>query len=260
MERRRILRKKPLIEAILEVRWVLERGSSPQLSRDPHYQFLLGKLFENVKTGFPHHEELPAALVPAEMTPHTVHHRFRVAPNGWPLLQVGPGVFTFNETSNYEWENFERQINKAVVALVRSHPKPEALQFETLMLRYINAVPIDPATNLLGFLSEKMGTALELPNAIFQDGNVRSAPDRLATEFVFPCAKPAGALQVKLSTGSKEGQPALIFELWFISKGEHVPRVPQGFSDWAAAAHAVIEESFFHLIAGELEKEFSDNA
>ena len=52
--------------------------------------------------------------MPDEFTPHIVHHRFRVSPDGWPLLQVGPGVFTVNDTANYRWTEFEKRINDAV--------------------------------------------------------------------------------------------------------------------------------------------------
>ena len=91
MPRAKLLKNKPLIEAILEVRWNLEPGPAPGTGRDPHYKFLLGKLFETVKTRFPHHEELPAASIPEELTPYAVHHRFRESANGWPLIQVAQG-------------------------------------------------------------------------------------------------------------------------------------------------------------------------
>src|SRR5438034_9047205 len=101
MSRPKPLKNKPLVEALVEIRWQLEPGSATGLSRDPHYKFLLGKLFETVKARFPHHEELPAASVPEEMTSHVVHHRFRKTPSGWPLIQVGPGIFSVNEAVRY---------------------------------------------------------------------------------------------------------------------------------------------------------------
>lgn len=258
MERPRILKRKPLVEALLEVRWALEGGPAPDLARDPHYQFLLGKLFENIKGDFPHHEQLPVAVMPADMTPYTPHHRFRVAPNGWPLLQIGPGVLTVNDTVDYSWERFEQQITRAVPALVASHPQPSALRFETLMLRYINAVLADPSqVNVLELLSRSMKIQFSVPDSIFADGNIGPAPVRLATEFVFPCREPSGLLTLKFATGRKDKQPALIFELWFVSRGKQVPVMPEGFGNWASGAHAVIEEIFFRLIEGDLLKEFT---
>lgn len=184
----RKLLNKPLVEAILEVRWTLEAGPAPETKRDPHYKFLLGTLFQTIKSNYPHREELPVASVPEELTPHTVHHRFRAFPDGWPLLQVGPGVFTVNETTNYEWESFERRINEAIPILVAAHPRPEELRFEMLMLRFVNAIPIDFAkVNVLEFLSRKMRTTVSLPDSVFESDTIGRAPIEFSTQFVFPC-------------------------------------------------------------------------
>ncbi len=261
MVRPRLLKNKPLVEAILEVRWALLEGPAPNVKRDPYYKFLLGKLFESIKKEYPHHEELPAAVVPEELTAHVVHHRFRAKPGGWPLLQVGPGVFTVNETDAYVWENFERSINEAIPKLVAAHPQPEALKFDTVMLRFVNAVPLDfGKVNVLRFLSEKMGTTISLPASIFEDEIVSTSPVEISNQLVFPSTKPPGVLLFKFNSGKRYENPALIFEIWFISRGGQVPAMPDAFREWASAAHSIIERSFFQLIAGDLEKEFSANA
>lgn len=261
MVQSRMLKNKPLVEAILEVRWALEAGPAPEMKRDPHYKFLLGKLFDSIKKEYPHHEELPTAALPEELMLYMVHHRFRPKPDGWPLLQVGPGVFTVNETHAYKWENFERRINEAIPKLVAAHPQPEALKFDTLMLRFINAVPLDfSKVDALKFLSEKMGTTISLPGSIFDDGIVTGSPTEILSQLVFPCTKPRGVLLFKFNSGRKHESPALIFQIWFVSRGEHTPPMPTGFSEWADAAHAIIERSFFQLIAGDLEKEFAGDA
>jgi uncharacterized protein (TIGR04255 family) len=260
MPPQRKLAKKPLVEAILEAHWVLQPGPTPDTKRDPNYKFLLGTLFGAVRTAYPHHEELPAASVPEELTPYIVHHRFRAEPGGWPLLQVGPGVFTVNETTGYDWETFEQRINAAIPMLVDAYPKREDLKFETLMLRYINAVPVNLGeTNVLAFLSDKMGTQFSLPTSIFEGGMVSVKPIELATQFVFPCKDPDGALLLKFGTGKRGAEPAVIFELWFTSRGPHVPSMPDEFLAWASSAHQLIERTFFGLIAGDLEKEFTEH-
>jgi len=257
----RVLKNKPLVEAILEVRWALEAGPTPDMKRDPYYKFLLGKLFESVKKEYPHHEELPAAIAPEDLTPFMVHHRFRAKPDGWPLLQVGPGVFTVNETEAYQWVTFERCINDAIPKLVAAHPEPEALKFDTIILRFINAIPLDFArVNVLTFLSEQMRTNCSLPSSIFEGGVVSGSPVEISNQIVFPCTKPRGVLLFKFHSGKKREAPALIFQISFVSRGDHVPTMPTGFNEWAEAAHAIVETSFFQLIAGDLEKEFSGDA
>jgi uncharacterized protein (TIGR04255 family) len=260
MARPRVLKNKPLAEAILEVRWLLEPGSEPETRRDPHYKFLLGRLFEKIGKDYPHHEELPPALAPEEITPYMVHHRFRAEPGGWPAVQVGPGVFTVNETSGYQWETFEQRINDAVPKLVEAYPKPDALKFETLMLRFINAVPFDSSnSNALTFLSKRMQTSLSIPTQIFESGAVSIAPREMGIHLGFPCATPPGILRLKFNTGTKNKQPALLFELWFVSQASQLPPMPTGFREWASSAHKMIEDTFFALIEGELEREFAGN-
>lgn len=88
----KVLKNKPLVEAILEVKWALT-SPTPGVQIDPHYKILLGRLYDKVCEQYPEHEQLPTATVPDEIVGHTVQHRFRYAPNDWPLIQVGPGIF-----------------------------------------------------------------------------------------------------------------------------------------------------------------------
>ena len=52
------LKNKPLIEAILEVKWALT-SSGPGVQIDPHYKILLGRLYYKVQEDYPEHEQLP---------------------------------------------------------------------------------------------------------------------------------------------------------------------------------------------------------
>ena len=46
------LKNKPLVEAILEIRWKLQ-GLPPGPQVDPHYKLLLGRLFDRHSRGIP---------------------------------------------------------------------------------------------------------------------------------------------------------------------------------------------------------------
>ncbi len=102
---RHSLKNKPLLEAILEIKWALSPHSENiGNGTDPHYKILLGRMFDKISdTGglYPIHEELPAARIPDEFAGHIVQHRFLVEAGGWPLIQLGPGILTLNETENY---------------------------------------------------------------------------------------------------------------------------------------------------------------
>jgi uncharacterized protein (TIGR04255 family) len=251
------LRRKPLIEAIFEARWRLQEAVPAGFKRDPNYKFLLGKLFDAVRNEYPEHEQLPAAQLPDEMTPQVVHHRFRASKDGWPLLQVGPGIFTVNETSKYEWVRYEGLVNTAVSVLVDSYSAREALVFESLTLRFLNAIPLDfEKISILDFLAAKMRTKLSIPDSAFQKGQFDRKPVEMSTHLVFPSIRPSGALALNFSTGTASGDKALIFELNVTSKGPEVPNVSTEFGRWLADAHTLIEAVFFDLIEGDLIRGF----
>ena len=99
------LEKKPLVEALLEVKWGLE-GPPDGPQKDPVYPLFVGQLYALVKDSYSHVEKLPATSVPDEITPYIVKYRFRETENGWPLVQAGPGIASLNFTDSYKWDKF----------------------------------------------------------------------------------------------------------------------------------------------------------
>src|SRR5581483_2894612 len=115
------LKNKPLVEAILEVRWGLV-SHAPGHESDPHYKLLLGRLYDRLQEKYPEHEQLPTAIIPDELVGHVVQHRFRTSAKGWPLVQVGPGILTINSTAEYTWEDvFRPRSVDAVGRLYEAH-------------------------------------------------------------------------------------------------------------------------------------------
>ena len=83
------LKNPPIVEALVEIRWELTEKALAGYF-DPHYQFLLGTFREHIKEKYPFHEALPASEMPDEITGGVVKHRFRIAKDAWPLVQIGP--------------------------------------------------------------------------------------------------------------------------------------------------------------------------
>jgi len=52
-------------------------------------------------------------------------------------------------------------------------------------------------------------------------------------------------------------QSSIIFELAVQAGEEDMPTMPEGFANWIEKAHDVIEDWFFKLIEGELERRFA---
>ena len=171
------LKNKPLVEAILELRWKL-----PVQGTDPHYSLLLGRFSEKIENKYPFHEALPNAQFPDAMMPYALQHRFRPEPNKWPLIQIGTGLMTVNENEGYtSWENFKEECVYALERLVEAHPAKgdeSKLKLQDISLRYIDAVDVDFAQeNLFGFLKKKMKIAVSFPQGLFADNKVNEKPE-----------------------------------------------------------------------------------
>ena len=253
------LKYKPLVEVYIEIRWALKTDKGRQF--DPHYKFLLGHLFDRIKSKYPKYESLPAASVPDEMVGHVVQHRFRSKPNDWPLVQLGPGIFAFNETSKYIWSSFRESALAAVNDFFQAYPAPEDLKIESVFLKYIDALPFDSASqDLLNYLQDKLKINIALPSDLFKETGVSRQPATFNWQISFPYEVLHGRVFLGLATGQqrKEGgsQPALIWETRVHSTGDDVPDMPDGFENWLETAHDLTHDWFFKLIKGDLEKEF----
>lgn len=245
------LTKKPLVEALVEVKW----GSEAEPDQD--YPILAGRLYERLQTEYPFIEHLIPQEMPIPITMHLVRHRYRKAKDAWPLVQVGPGIVTFNETSGYSWENFRKHVEKVIDAMFEAHPSPEKLRVNNLLLRYINALEFDYLTaDVLTFLKENLKITTQIPESLFVDGDLGRNPSNFAFQLGYPSQKPRGTIIVRLATGQKEGKSAMIWEINFPSTKQDVPKMPEGFSEWLKASHELIEHWFFELIRGRLLESF----
>jgi uncharacterized protein (TIGR04255 family) len=251
------LKNKPLVEAILEVRWRLQ-GTPPGPQVDPHYKLLLGRLFDRMLKGYPEHEQLQTANIPDEFVAHVVQHRFRVAANSWPLVQVGPGIFTVNSTADYKWTDFRPRVLSAIEKLYEAHPKIGDLKISNLILRYIDAVDFDYGEdNAFDFLRDKLKLDISLPDNLFKDTGVEQKPSGLIWQSSFKCEKPRGLINTRFATGQKSNVSALVWETTVESVGDDLPNMPKAFEGWLDAAHAITDDWFFKMIEGQLERRFS---
>lgn len=261
---RKDLKNKPLVEAIMEIRWHLVRSIKVEgpaqmglPAVDPHYRLLLGRLFDRFQKEYPYHEQLPTATLPDELLAQVVQHRFRSAKDDWPLVQVGPGVFTVNDTHRYRWTDFQKRTKEAVVRLYDAHPAVAELRIQSLVLRYIDAVEYNYTEgDAFVFLRDKLKVSISLPDSMFQETLVERRPQSLSWQATFRCSKPAGGVHVSFATGQRDNKPAILWETSVQSAGDDLPNMPDGFPDWIDAAHEITDDWFFKLIEGELERRF----
>lgn len=248
-----ILGNKPLVEAIFELRWNLKEVA-PGMTIDPHYKLLIGGLYERLRHEYPFHERLPTAAMPDEMAAYVTQHRFRKGQEKWPLVQVGPGVVTVNDTEEYVWEDFEQRVIRLVAALFDTYPQPdENLTVARLMLRYIDAVAFDFGNDdILAFLKAHMKTEISLHEGLFDDERVDKVPEGLDLRFAFSCGEPQGSVRLRFVRADVKGSDRLAWETQVESSGAEVPNAPDGIAEWVAQAHGLTDDWFFKLIEGQL--------
>jgi uncharacterized protein (TIGR04255 family) len=248
----------PLVEAIIEIRWKLEEPQ-PGLFVDPKYKILVGRLYDRLVRDYPFHEPLPTASMPDEMLAYAVQHRFRVEAGKWPLVQVGPGIVTFNDTEGYSWDdNFERQAAQLMSTLYEIYPDAEnILKISGVQLRYIDAINFSFSNeNILSFITEKLKIKLSFPDELFNNSPIKSLPSGINTLFSFPITKPMGTLLLRFANGLHNQKEALIWETVVQSKEAELLEMPAKFSEWLNSAHDLTHDMFFKLIEGPLEETF----
>lgn len=254
---RKILKNKPLVEAIFELRWELQEPALG-MKIDPHYKLLIGRLYDKLNDEYPFHEQLPAATIPDEIAGYIVQHRFRKDKDKWPLVQIGPGIITVNDTEGYVWEDFEKRIIQAINIIFGVYPESKHnLKVNRLLLRYIDAITFDfEKDDIFISLEEQLKIRINLYQKLFEGTRVEKSPLGLDLRFSFASRQPKGAIRLRLVRGKRGESDTLIWETMVESVSEDVPKVQNEIADWIKEAHDLTNDWFFKLIEGELLRRF----
>jgi len=251
------LANKPLAEAIFEIRWQLNESDGALV--DPAWDFLPGLLFTRLKDRFPCRINLPAAAIPPGMVPHTIRHQFRSSPDGWPVIQLGPGILTVNQTDDYGvWSDFSSIIAQSLESLFAVYPSdlPQPIQID---LRYINAIAIDleKHRSVIGFLRQYLHVDVQVTAALFEAEEEGTEAREFDLTLTYPIRQLGGVGALSFSLGRKGPDPALIWQIVVQSRQPSTPQTTGAIGDWLNSAHTVIERWFLRLSEGELFDSFS---
>jgi uncharacterized protein (TIGR04255 family) len=262
------LKNSPLAEAWLEIRWHLDPIDPPQFMTDQGYPFILGPFYNSIKDRFPNKEELDASKAPQDFLPHVVRHRFRVSPDGWPILQLGPGVASVNFTPPYTWKEF-RETALYLRSNLSDAYSEWRLDSQLITLRYRNVEPFPYSQkNFLNFLEDNLNTTISLPSKIPGYAGSTSNPTSANIVLTYDLTVPKGTGTLRLSTGVRtEKDPKtdeertteiLMWQLEVSSGENNAPEIVIGkdFANWLDAGHSVIHEWFFSMIEGSLRKTY----
>jgi uncharacterized protein (TIGR04255 family) len=254
---KKILKNKPLVEAIFELRWELQEPA-PGIKIDPHYKIIVGRIYDRVSNEYAFHEQLPTASLPDVIAGYVVQHRFRKGKDQWPLIQVGPGIITVNDTEGYIWEDFENRIIQSVSTLIQVYPdSSNNLKFNSVLLRYIDAIAFDfDKENILNFLKEQMKVGISLYPKLFENTGVKIQPLGFDLIFSFTSTKPKGTVHIRFTRGKIKESDTLIWETAVQSTSDDVPKNQDEIANWIKEAHNLTDDWFFKLIEGELLRRF----
>jgi uncharacterized protein (TIGR04255 family) len=261
------LPQNPLVEAWLEIKWELISTSAiPGELTDPMYRFAMGNFYTSVRNVFSFLEELPTSKAPEGFLPHIPQIRFRTEKDGWPLLQLGPGVATVNFTKTYNWSTFKEKALFLREKLVSAYLDNELKTKETI-LRYRNAYPFDYfSEDLFEFIEKRLNSSISLPQGIPGHIGKKQFPSSFNSIIKFDLQEPNGTGQITIGTGSRadpnekgKQNKVIVWELEMASKGQDAPDLGDeaSYINWLEGAHSVLHEWFFTLIDGELRTEFS---
>ncbi len=252
-----ILNNKPLIEAIFELRWGLTTNDQG-LKTDPNYKLLVGRIYDRLKDTYPIPEQLMQASIPDELAAYVIQHRFRTKEGGWPLVQIGPGIMTLNDTNEYVWGEFYDKAKVVTQTLLDAYAEAgQVLAVDTLILRYIDSVDFDfEKEDVFAFLNKCLKIDVSLGAGLFETTKVSSTPINLDMRLTFPSLAPKGALYVRFLRGVKDGAPALVWETQVQAAGEDAPNTGAEIVTWLGEAHELTHKWFFKMIEGKLLERF----
>lgn len=147
----------PLVEVVTEIRWVCETEDDRNA-----FQFLTGDLYSLVKNRFPFREVVIPAVIPIEAVVGRPTLRFRTEKDGYPLIQVGPGLLTVNTVGDeYDWDTHRNDISFVLENFFNSiNLSSKSL---SVTLAYIDFLSFDfEKNNILAFLSKKLHTDISM--------------------------------------------------------------------------------------------------
>lgn len=153
---RKKLAKAPLKEVIFELFWKMRTGPGGE-PFDPGYNLAVGGFAQQIRDSFP----IRKSILPEGVSvyPHP-QYQFWKDEATWPVIQIGPGLLTVNDTDkNYSWEgNFRANIELALNTLTDSYE--DLPKFEKARLKYIDAIDITSESEIENTFLEKLQTSV----------------------------------------------------------------------------------------------------
>jgi uncharacterized protein (TIGR04255 family) len=220
----------PLQEVIFEGKWELSLDTQTKAFIDPELQFALGKFKQSISQTFPVYKSKFPPDIPQQLLTHQPIHQFWTGEGVWPVLQLGPGIVTVNDTAkNYEWENVFFPLVKETLGNVRKAYDNE-MNFILYTLRYIDVVNIQDYAfkNWQEFVMENIN--FQFKNGFATPGTLNNF--RFEQAFEIPGI---GLLEISLSNGQNNKKEDIF--VWQTAVSGRNSINCDGLIDWLVDAH-----------------------
>lgn len=231
------LPRAPLQEVIFEVKWELQLDDITKAFRDPEFQFAQGKFQNAVAAKFPVYKNKVPEDIPTQFLGHKTVHQFWKKENTWPVLQLGPGILTVNDTeTNYEWEKTYLPLIKETLGLLNDSYHT-SLNFISYSLKYIDVVHRKdyPLDGWEGFINQNFN--FQFSNSFKVPGELNGF--RFDQSFTTP---DAGSLEIKLSNGKNQKKEDIF--VWQTAVSENKTTDQEGLLKWLENAHLHTSNTF----------------
>ena len=254
------LPNKPLVEALLEIKWGPAAGTAQMLGSgwsDPNYPVFLGIFYNAIKNEFPVIEDQPAKQLPDMISPGMVKTRFRAVAGGWPVVQAGPGILSVNFTSSYTWSLFQPTALKVVASFLEAYTSAGTIgppKLTSALLRYIDGIETAEfqAMDTLTFVRDKLHVGIDLPDEIHKGAWIGGPLSSLDLRLAIPLVQPKGRGNLRVATGQKEGKPAILCDTSVLSRNQDTPQTVEDLEGWLEQSHVIVMAWFESMVKGDL--------
>lgn len=243
------LPKAPLQEVIFELRWKLDFDPESQTHTDKDFQFAFANFSSLSKNKLRHKVNLKSSVIPDILFQNRPIYQFWSAENQYPVFQLGPGVFTVNETEkNYEWKYFRNLITEGFDWLRQSYSNK--LEFSFIELRYIDAIQVDDEKqkDLTKFIADNLN--IEIRNQVI---DAKLNDFQLHQRFKVDSEN---YLTLLLANGTKNtNQSTAVILQTSYNKATNI--TSENLTTWIDLAHDTCSDLFKKIISKNLYEQFS---
>lgn len=240
----------PLQEVIFEIRWSLEPSEERGQLSDPGFELATGRLSTIVENKFPDYKRIVPNEIPEHILLYRPIHQYWSADNTWPVLQLGPGIFTINCTEQwYDWETtFRPLIQDAVQWLLKAYKNKINIRFASLT--YIDGIKVEDYGGLTDGWQSFIRRNFNFDyNNLF---NTRGKQKQIQVNQKFDL-EDGSELQIQMSDGVRDNKIAFIWQTALYKKDEFQMG---SLFDWADEAHRVAHDLFTEMIKPDLNESF----